>query len=209
MNVVKMDYPSNSNKAKSLQPAKPERPPVEKVVKGKVIQKKKKLSKRLLEAFGVPESKGVAAYIFQDVMVPAVKEMIYAMIVGGASMSLFNEVRDRSRFGGRSGYRDYNGYSRITKVSSPGQRNDRQTYQAATAFDEIVLEQKADAEEVLERLVDLVDTYGQATVADLYDAVGVTKDYTSTRWGWRNLASARIIAVRDGWMIDLPKEEEL
>ena len=69
-------------------------------------------------------------------------------------------------------------------------------------FDDIILDSRGEAEEVLSHLVDLVDDYGMASVADLYDLVGITSNFTDNKYGWTNLSSASVSRVRDGYLID-------
>ena len=52
---------------------------------------------------------------------------------------------------------------------------------------------------------EIIDMYGRVSVADLYDLVGITGNYTDNNYGWTNLASAEPIRVRDGYVIKLPK----
>ena len=52
---------------------------------------------------------------------------------------------------------------------------------------------------------ELIETYGSATVADLYDLVGITCNYTDNKYGWTNLRNAEPIRVRDGYMLKMPK----
>ena len=54
-------------------------------------------------------------------------------------------------------------------------------------------------------MCEAIETYQMVSVADLYDLVGVTGDYTDNKYGWTNLRNAKVVRVRDGYMIDLPK----
>jgi hypothetical protein len=76
-------------------------------------------------------------------------------------------------------------------------------------FDEIVLDQRAEAEEVIDRLYDVVNKYEQATVADLYDLVGLSSTHTDHKWGWTDLRGAGVSRIRDGYLLDLPDPEPL
>jgi hypothetical protein len=76
-------------------------------------------------------------------------------------------------------------------------------------FDEIVLDQRAEAEEVIDRLYDVVSRYEQATVADLYDLVGLSSTHTDHKWGWTDLRGAGVSRIRDGYLLDLPDPEPL
>jgi hypothetical protein len=70
---------------------------------------------------------------------------------------------------------------------------------------DIVLATEADAEEVLERLFQMIVKYDVASVGDLYDAVGLNGTYEDTKWGWANLAGSGVSRVRSGYMLVLPK----
>ena len=71
--------------------------------------------------------------------------------------------------------------------------------------DNIILSSRGEAESVLARMDELVYTYGLVRVADLYDLVGVTGDYTDNKYGWTSLRTATIVRVRDGYQIKLPR----
>ena len=55
------------------------------------------------------------------------------------------------------------------------------------------------------RMDELMDTYGLVRVADLYDLVGITGNYTDNKYGWTNIRNAEIVRVRDGYMIKMPR----
>ena len=62
-----------------------------------------------------------------------------------------------------------------------------------------------EARDVLARMDELIDTYGMVSVADLYDLVGISGNYTDNKYGWTNIKSARIVRVRDGYRIEMPR----
>ena len=71
-------------------------------------------------------------------------------------------------------------------------------------FDEIVLGSRAEAEEVIERMFDIVGRYTTATVADLYELVGVRSTHVDQKWGWSDMRGAGVTRVRDGYLLELP-----
>ena len=74
------------------------------------------------------------------------------------------------------------------------------------SFDDIVLESRGEAEEVLSRMDELLEMYEIVSVADLYDLVGITHDYTDNNYGWTNIRTAEVVRVRNGgYMLKLPK----
>ena len=72
-------------------------------------------------------------------------------------------------------------------------------------FDEIYLDDNAEAMDVLENLVARVDRYGSASVADFYDYLGVTGGFTDQAYGWKNLSAAQVRQTRKGYTFDLPR----
>ena len=74
-------------------------------------------------------------------------------------------------------------------------------------FEDIVLSSKGDAEVVLTQLIDILDEYGQVTIADLRDTVGMSGQYTDRNWGWISLANARTERLRgtQNYILDLPQ----
>lgn len=68
---------------------------------------------------------------------------------------------------------------------------------------------RRDAEEILNYMGDLIDEYRFVTVADLYDLIGVSGNYTDNKYGWTDISNAEIVRVRDGYMIKLPKIRKL
>ena len=202
---INVDYPSNSRKREAQEIR--EKP--SKVVKGKVLTRKKSLGKKLLENFMGEDIENITSYVIHDVLIPAAKSMMYDMVKGSLEMSLFGDRKgDRTR-------RD-NGVSRVSYNNySSNQRPDSRTRDIVPRnksrhnFDDIVLTSRGEAEEVLSHLVDLVLDYGQATVADLHDLVGITVEYTDNKYGWQSLSRAEVERVRDGWLIRLPKPIQL
>lgn len=81
--------------------------------------------------------------------------------------------------------------------------------QATHNFDEIILESRAEAETVLERLIDTIDTFDVATVSDLYDLVGISGSFVDSQWGWTDLRDASLRRVRDGYLLNLPKTDRI
>lgn len=199
MAKVEMDFPSNSREPKETV----EKRVPTKVVQGKVIKRKKTLGKKILETFVGEEIFDVKSYVIQDVLVPALKTTIVDMFRDIPQLLLFGERQNtrNSQLGGGSGRINYNNLTRPLDNKRELSPRDRATHN----FDDIVLVGRNDAVEVLGNLMDMIADYGQATVGDLYDFVGVTEAYTDRRYGWFDLSRAKIRPVRGGFMLDLPR----
>jgi hypothetical protein len=136
---------------------------------------------------------------------------------------IFGESGGSGRRSGRSsGGSYYNGsftnYSRYSQSSSgSGRRQEEQrrdiSRHARTQhnFDEIILATRVEAQEVIDRMYDLIQQFEQVTVADLYELVGVNGNYTDENWGWTDLRGigATRLSGGGGYLLDLPKPEQL
>lgn len=207
--MAEAEFPSNSkHPAKKAAPAKKA---VEKVIAGEAVVKKQTLGGKVKEQFVRAEAKVVAGYVLFDVIIPAVKDLISDSISQGADRMLFG---DSSRSRGRSKTGEFGrvAYNRMSQSSPPWKRDSRAPSHRARAthdFDEIVLATRDEADTVIDRLFDLVSQYEVASVADLYDLVGATSNYTDQKWGWTDLRGAGVSRVRSGYLLDLPRPEPL
>ena len=76
---------------------------------------------------------------------------------------------------------------------------------------DIVLATYKDAGEVLDKLIYLIEAYGCASVADLYDLIGMPNSYSYSNVliGWSSYQDITIKHCRDGYLLSLPEEEML
>ncbi len=194
------EYKPNSHKYKESQEQKEEKR-IEKVVTGKVKTKKKSKFNKFMNDFVSEDARNVKSYVFGEVLIPAIKKAISDIVTDGIDIILYGESRRGSRrsTADRVSYRSY--YDRER------QRTPDRGYSVASAYsyDDIILSTRGEAEEVLERMDELMEKYGLVRVADLYDLVGVTGNYTDNKYGWTNIRSATIARVRDGYMIRMPR----
>jgi hypothetical protein len=125
---------------------------------------------------------------------------------------LYGEIRPSRGSGRGFGRNNSIDYGRMSRSRDDRDRDRRDVSPRARRnhdFAEIIIPDRGEAEEVIDRLVDLIDRFGVATVSDLYELVGITANYSDEKWGWFNLASARAIRTRDGYMLDLPRTEPI
>ena len=194
------EYLPNSHRYKEGQKESlPEKKRVEKVIHGKVKVRPKSGLHKLTDVFISEDAANVKSYIVMDVLVPAVKKAISDIVRDGIDMILYGESKGRSS--SSSSYVSYRDYSRRDEDRFRDRDRDRRGYN----HDDIVLESRGEAEEVITRMDELIETYGVVSVADLYDLVGKTCEYTDYKYGWTNVRNAEPIRVRDGWMLRLPK----
>lgn len=198
------DLPGNSHKSKK------ERPKKESVVTGKVITRKPSMGKRIAETFSPEDTSSVGNYVLFDILIPALKSTILDMLSQGGERLLFGDNR---RMPGKTRPTNYTSYSAYydRPVGRPGRGISEEkelSRQARTMhnFDEVIIPNRGEAEEVIDGLQNLIADYDVATVGDFYDLVGITEhDFTDEKWGWYNLSGVAIQRVRQGYFINMPK----
>lgn len=178
-----------------------------KVIEGEVITKEKSLGSKFVESFFGGDLRTAASYILYDVAFPSIKRAISDMFADGIEMLLFGTARS-GRSGRKEQTREKVSYSSYFKSDS---RSGSVRSDASSRYDyrDIVLRSRGEAEEVLDVLREIISEYDQVTVADLYDAVGITGEFTDNKYGWTNLSGARVRLIRDGYLLDLPRAKEL
>ena len=194
------EYKPNSHKFREGQTEALTDKKIQKVVHGKVKTKSKSGMSKITDVFISEDAANVKSYIVMDVLVPAVKKTISDIVRDGIDMILYGESRGR-RNSTSSSYVSYRDYSRSDDRDRFRDSRTRSGYN----HDDIILESRGEAEEVLTRMDELIDTYGVVSVADLYDLIGKSCEYTDNKYGWTNIRNAEPIRVRDGYMLKLPK----
>src|SRR3954469_976843 len=155
------DFPPNSMTGK-------EEPEPEKVKEVKQVtsepakRRKKTLGSKAKSMFMGGDARSAGNYVIFDVLVPAAKDTI---VEAGSQMierMIFGDKR-RRRGGpppqaGATGYVSYNRYSMGQQPPTPQERPATVSRQARAHhdFDEVVLPTRSEAEEVLERLYDII-----------------------------------------------------
>jgi hypothetical protein len=187
-------YKSNSHRSKELSSDKR----VEKVISSVAKTKNKSELLKLADVFIAEDVSAVKSHIIFDIVIPYIKKMLYDSLTGGAGMLIYGDskppVRNNSPREFRSYEKDY-------------ERKNLRRPQKNTIYSckDIYLESRRDAEAVLDQMDDLIEKYGYVSVADLYNMVGFTEEYTDYDYGWISISSAKVINSRDGYMLKLPR----
>ena len=169
----------------------------EKIVRGAAKVKKKNKILKFADIFLAEDIDSVKEYIVTDVVIPAVKNAISDTV----DAFLFNGSKDRRRStASKVSYgRDFDDRERRVK-------EDRSRRAKGYEYDEIIFNTRGDAEAVLDRMNDMLDQFSIVSVGDLYDMADISTDnYTVNKYGWKDIQSANVVRVRDGYIIKLPK----
>ena len=184
------NYQSNSNKSKRK--AVEDKNKVDKIVKGKVKTKKKN---SILASFINDDLQDIKKYIIEDVLIPTIKKTIADVVKNSIDMFFYGEVSRTNR----------SNSSRISYSSYYDRDREPRSRRNSLLIDDIVLESRAEAEEVLDRLDEMIEEFGMASVLNLYDLIGVTAPFTADKYGWTDIRNATAVRVRDGYLLKLPR----
>ncbi len=198
------EYKSNSHKSKEeqlMQDLSAPEKKVEKAITGTVKTKKKNEIKKFADIFISEDAGNVKSYILMEVLIPAIKKAIDDIFTSGIRMLLWGEKGQSSKSGTAS---------KISYRSYYDKKDDRRDYSGSSirngySYDDIIFDNRGEAEEVLSRMDELISTYDVVSVADLYDLCGINGSYTDNKYGWTDIRNASVVRIRDGYTIKLPK----
>lgn len=201
------DFPPNSKVSKN--PVKN----IQRVTSGEPTRRKKSLRSQLKETLIAGDAKSSVRYVVLDIMIPAARDMVLDSGFGFLEKLIVGESRRRGSTPPLSGATGFVDYRRVgggaiasmmgNRFSGPQRVASRQS-RLAHNFDDIVIESRSEAEMVIDQLMEVVSHHGSATVADLYELVGIPSNHADQRWGWTNLYGADVSRIRNGFLLDLP-----
>jgi hypothetical protein len=210
------DFPSNSQKGK-VAPETP-REKLEPVTSAKKTERKRGLGHRFRTTFFSGSARDALGYVAEDVVVPAIRDLFYDAMQNGIDRLIYGDRTSGNRPRSRSslmshppGHVNYGGImgSGQTKASQSPRMLSRRA-RARHNIDELIIPTRQEAEEVIDRLFDVLSRYGQVSVADLYELTGVRSEHTDMKWGWQSLRGAKAVRLRQGgFLLDLPEPEAL
>lgn len=195
------EYKSNSHKSKELQQTAAEEKRVATVVKGTVRTKKRNDIGKLTDVFIPGDVNTVKSYVVMDVLIPAVKKAISDIVTNGIDMILYGESGRSKKRSSNVDYVSYRNYSdRRDEPYRESRSRDRFNY------DELIFENRGEAEAVRKEMYNCLKRYGIVTVQDMYDIADKTAPYTSNKYGWTSLETVEPVRLRDGgYILKMPR----
>ena len=192
-------YPGNSDRSKEKKDITP-------VAKARV--KRESTARKVVGEIIREDARSVGDTVLWDVIIPTVKNLISDTVTRGIESMLYGgDSRPRSR----NSYSDYSGYSRPKgNRGRPAERRDRRSARhAEPERNEIIFDTRSDANDVIDRMSDLIDQYGQASLADLNALIGASSNFIDDNWGWTDMGSFDVRQVRDGFMLTHDEPQSL
>lgn len=189
------ELPGNSHKSRD----KSEKIKVQKIINGTAKKAKKSDLKKITDVIVSEDARNVKSYILFDILIPSVKKVISEIVTNGIDMILYGETGVTKR-------NSINNVSRVSYGKFYEERDRGYTRpRVGYNYDDIILSSRGEAEAVLDSMDEILSKYGTVSVADLYDMVGIECNYTDNNYGWTDITTAKVIPVREGFIIKLPR----
>ncbi len=211
--TVKVDIKEEENEKVS------EKRTLEKVISVQPQKVKRGLLTRLVSGVLGPEGvSGIGEYVNDEIIKPAIKNIIVDAVTSGINMVMYGERGGSSRGyrGGQSrgyqggGYQPRTNYtSRYTQHQPEPTQAPREVSRTRYGVEEYLIGDRNDAAHVLIQLTENAEVYGNVSVADYYDLIGVPSVYTDNQYGWSHelITRATIVPARGGYVIRFPQVE--
>lgn len=219
-----MDYHGKERGANDnpMDASKPEKN-VQKVVTGNVTQRQKGIGFKFRKIFLGMDLKHTTDFVVSEYLIPELRDIIFRV----GSRYLEGLIFGESRYARKATeYRSTSKISYNNVTPAPWRRDPREDYidvrstvgrvpdqQRPTRVDrreiaDIVLNSRAEAEMVVESMMDILSHYEVVTLADMYTLVGLPTSFVDNNWGWKGLndVTVRQIGGR-GYIIEFPPVE--
>ena len=177
---------------------------LESVVSGNVSMRKKTTLKKVADIFFQKDINDVKPYLIMDVLIPEMRDALYNLVLNGLDMMLYDGKRTRKSSSNtmRVNYSaKYNNQTSIPETSNSSPRT-----KSGLNFDDVVFDDRMDAEEVLNQMLNIIEQYDSVSVADFCELAGIPGEYTDRKYGWTSLGAAEVKRISGGgYVLKLPR----
>lgn len=175
-------------------------------VSSKVELREKSLGSKFKDTFISSEVKDVKSYIWLDVVVPAIQDMIIDSVKNAVEMIFGGRSGKASRSNARSKGGDnvsYNAYYKSKQERRRDYPEEDDNYDAQNIWSRT----RGEVDYIYDTMLEMLDVNERPiSVAEVKsEFLKVTPDFTDYKYGWPNLKKAYIKRVRDGYLLVLPR----
>lgn len=197
------DIKPNSNRYREHEKKENSEHKITKVTKGNVRKNQSSTIRKLTKAFMPEDAKSIKEYVIEET--PGLIQSFLRRLIQNILDTYLPENGKYSGFSG--GLRARNGRTPYNSISSGSNSNvlKSRTTNSVYEYDEITFEFYEDAQNTLDGMYEWLSRCEKVSVFDLYDLAGYPTKATDRNYGWTDLRGAKIIAVKEGWVIDLPR----
>ena len=210
---LREEFPGNSyTKARKEKPADIQETKSAPEKKGRVRMKQKTLGERIAESFLAADIDEIRERTVFDWLIPGIKNLIedivHTILFGDSGRGVRRSRRDRDD--GKMRRVPYD-----AMYDDPRRSTDSYISQRGSRKPELIFDYESQAQQVKSGMQEYIDDYGKISLKQFYNIVSevtrgdidIPTSYTQTRYGWYDITGARVIHVRDGWYLDIPRAE--
>ena len=192
-------------------PNKKPRAKKEALVQSATVRKKGVVERLVGGLLGPNGIRAIGRYVGHEIIVPMIKNAFVDSMTTGINMAVFKDQPQPNRRNNPGwNNRQHQNTNRV-QYNQSYQSNQVNQYQspnakrAIYAIREAVFPNREEALMVLDNMMNEIDKYGQVSVADYYDWIGIgDSTFADVSYGWDDLTRARVVSVRGGYAISLP-----
>lgn len=198
------EFPSQSHKSREPREIQP-------ITMGAARVRNEPAGRRMLKTIFLGDARTTWSSMIWDSFFPNLRDNINDVFHDGID-NLFNGNGGSGYYGGgrrrNRGSQSRSGITRHNPDNALGgsvsqermSRADRNNHNLKV----LEIDSRAEAEEVLNAMLQLIDSYDQVTLAEFYQMVRQTPEHTDYKWGWEDLGGASVVHSRGYWYLDLP-----
>ena len=192
-------------------PNKKQRARKEPLVQSATVRKKGIVERLVGGLLGPNGIRAIGSYVGHEIIVPMIKNAFVDSMTTGINMAVFkDQPQPNKRNNPGWNNRQHQNTNRV-QYNQSYQNNQVKQYQSSNAtamiytIREAVFPNREEALMILDNMMNEIDKYGQVSVADYYDWIGIgDSTFADVSYGWEDLNRARVVSVRGGYAISLP-----
>lgn len=177
---------------------------LESVVSGNVSIRKKTVLKKAIDTFFQKDIEDVKSYLIMDVLIPEIRDALYNLIMNGLDMMLYDGKRTRKSSSSNTMRVNYS--AKYNNQSTRPETSSSPRTKSGLNFDDVVFDDRMDAEEVLNQMLNIIEQYDSVSVADFCELADIPVEYTDRKYGWTSLGAAEVKRISGGgYILKLPR----
>lgn len=177
------------------------------IVNGKISEKRSSNFSKIKDEIIKSDVSSITSAVLNEIIIPKMTDLFFNALDSGLHMLFYGNIGN-GRNGSRAGQRDYTAYSKPTTVQSA--RVSSSPSGNAIDYRDVILSDIDSAKKLVMSIENILDKYGEVSVADLYAMAKIKKyDDVYNNYGWKAMKPRPIIKVKDGWMVKMPPLEKL
>ena len=200
------DYRKYIESAKKNDERKLVKEKAEALVNGKLSDSKPSAFRNFKDEVIKSDFSSITSAVISQIIIPKAVDLISNAFESGLYMLFHGDLKGYKSSSNKSngGRTDY------TIFSSNGARTVRTDNNSSIKYRDVCVTDLASAESIVMKIEDILDAYGEISVADIYSIANIRYSNDELNyWGWHAIRRTPIVKTGNGYIIKMPKPERL